>query len=156
MVLPEDEIKIFNETLKIRLEATNPQIKKWINRWTEVIDHSMKMVKLIAQSQSTPIWRHFTANKPAKTKVNRNVTKRKHALPKRMFNNPLTNVFTRSKPKRSTSKAPTPSTKQKYKKDNTLSRMFTTLGKKRSTSRVHTEQEVEGQTIDDRFGDVPT
>ena len=81
MVLPEDETKIFNETLKIRLEATNPQIKKWISRWTEVIDHSMKMVKLIAQSQSTPIWSHFTANKPAKTKVTRHVTTRKHALP---------------------------------------------------------------------------
>ena len=156
MVLPEDETKIFNETLKIRLEATNQQIKKWINRWKEVIDHSMKMVKLMAQSKSTPIWRHFTANKPAKTKVNRNVTTRKHALPKRMTNNPLTNVFSRNKPKRSTSKAPTPTNKQKYKKNNTISRLFTTLGKKRSTSRVHTDQEAEGQIIDDRFGDVPT
>ena len=156
MVLPEDEAKIFNETLKIRLEATNQQLKKWINRWKEVIDHSMKMVKLMAQSKSTPIWRHFTANKPAKTKVNRNVTTRKHALPKRMTNNPLTNVFSRNKPKRSTSKAPTPTNKQKYKKNNTISRLFTTLGKKRSTSRVHTDQEAEGQIIDDRFGDVPT
>jgi hypothetical protein len=29
MVLPEDELKIFNETLEIRLEATNQQLEKW-------------------------------------------------------------------------------------------------------------------------------
>ena len=156
MVLPEDEIKIFNETLEVRLEATNQQIKKWINRWREVIDYSMKMVKEMAQTQSTPIWRHFTANKPAKTKVTRHVTKRKHALPKRLLNNPLTNVFSRTKSKRSTSKAPTPILNQKYKVDNILTRMFTTLGKKRSTSRVHSVLDVEDQSIDDRYGDVPT
>ena len=52
MVLPEDEIKIFNESLEIRLEATNQQLKKWINRWRPVIDHSMKEVKELAQSRS--------------------------------------------------------------------------------------------------------
>jgi hypothetical protein len=42
MVLPEDEIKIFDEPLELRLEATNQQLKKWILRWRPVIDHSMK------------------------------------------------------------------------------------------------------------------
>ena len=37
MVLPEDEIKVFNESLEIRPEATNEQLKKWINRWRPVI-----------------------------------------------------------------------------------------------------------------------
>ena len=55
MVLPEDEIKIYNETLKIRLEATNQQLKKWINRWRPVIDHNMKTVKEMTQSKSIPI-----------------------------------------------------------------------------------------------------
>jgi hypothetical protein len=32
MVLPEDETKIFNETLVTRLEDTNQQLKKWITR----------------------------------------------------------------------------------------------------------------------------
>ena len=155
MILPEDEIKIFNETLKIRLEATNQQIKKWINRWKEVIDHSMKRVKEMAQSQSTPIWRHFTANKPAKTKVTRHVNTRKHALPKRMSNNPLTNVFTRIKKSKSTSKAPLVIQK-KHSANNILTRMFTTMGKKRSTSRVQPVLEVQHQSIDDRFGDMPT
>ena len=115
MVLPEDEIKIYNETLKIRLEATNQQLEKWINRWRPVIDHSMKRVKELAQSKSIPIWRHYTAGKPAKTKVIRHISTRKHDLPKRMSNNPLTNVFSRAKPNRSSSKAPTPILKQKYK-----------------------------------------
>jgi hypothetical protein len=30
MVLPEDETKIFNETIATRLEDTNQQIKKWL------------------------------------------------------------------------------------------------------------------------------
>ena len=156
MVLPEDETKIYNETLKIRLEATNQQLKKWINRWRSVIDHSMKRVKELAQSKSIPIWRHYTADKPAKTTVSRHISTRKHDLPKKMLNNPLTNVFSRAKPKRSTSKAPIPILKQKYKVDNILTRMFTTLGKKRSTSRVHPVLDVEDQSIEDRFGDVPT
>ncbi|OEU08500.1 hypothetical protein FRACYDRAFT_249954 [Fragilariopsis cylindrus CCMP1102] len=156
MVLPEDETKIYNKTLKIRLEATNQQLKKWINRWRSVIDHSMKRVKELAQSKSIPIWRHYTADKPAKTKVSRHISTRKHDLPKNMLNNPLTNVFSRAKPKRLTSKAPIPILKQKYKVDNILTRMFTNLGKKRSTSRVHPVLDVEDQSIEDRFGDVPT
>ena len=148
MILPEDEIKIFNETLKIRLEATNQQLKKWINRWKEVIDHSMKRVKEMAQSQSTPIWRHFTANKLAKTKVTRRVPTRKHALPKRMSNNPLTNVFSRNKKDKSTSKAPI-AIQKKHKANNILTKMFETMGKKRSTSRVQPVLEVQHQSIDD-------
>ena len=42
MVLPEDELKIYNETIKLQLDDTNQQLKKWINRWKPVIDHSMK------------------------------------------------------------------------------------------------------------------
>jgi hypothetical protein len=42
MVLPEDELKIFNEPLTTRLEDTNQQIKKWITRWKPVVEHSMK------------------------------------------------------------------------------------------------------------------
>ena len=52
MVLPKDELKIFNEMLEIRLEATNQQLKEWINRWRPVINHSMKEVKELAQSRS--------------------------------------------------------------------------------------------------------
>jgi hypothetical protein len=44
MVLPEDETKIFNESLVTRLEDKNQQIKKWLTRWKPVIDHSMKRV----------------------------------------------------------------------------------------------------------------
>jgi hypothetical protein len=77
MVLPEDETKIFNETLVTRLEDTNQQLKKWITRWRPVIDHSMKRVKELAQANSKPIWHHFTANKPAKTRVSRRLSTRK-------------------------------------------------------------------------------
>ena len=45
MVLPEDELKIFNEPLEMRLEATNQQLKKWLLWWRPVVDHSMKKVK---------------------------------------------------------------------------------------------------------------
>jgi hypothetical protein len=91
MVLPEDEIKIFDKTLEVRLEDTNQQIKKWLIRWRPVIDHSMKRVKEMAQMQSKPIWRYFTADKPAKTKVTRRVATRKHGMPKKLSNNPLAN-----------------------------------------------------------------
>ena len=37
-----------------------------------------------------------------------------------------------------------------------LTQMFTNLGEKRSTSRVHPVVDVVDQSIDDRFGDVPT
>ena len=63
MVIPEDELKIFNETLEIRLEATHQQLKKWMKRWRPVIDHSMKMFKEMAQKRSMQIWRHSTAGK---------------------------------------------------------------------------------------------
>jgi hypothetical protein len=155
MVLPEDELKVFDESLEERLEATNQQIKKWLMRWRPEIDHSMKKVKELAQTRSLPIWRHFTADKPARTKVSRQVSTRQHELPKKMSNNPLTNVFKRTKPSRSTSKE-LPSTKVVTKQDNLLTRMFTKLGKSRSTSRVQPILEIEEQCIGDRFGDVPT
>ena len=140
---------------KIRLEATHQQLKKWITRWRPVIDHSMKMFKEMAQKRSMPIWRHYTAGRPAKTKVTRHVNTRKHGLPKRMLNNPLTNIFPRTKTKRSTSKAP-PAIQKKTKVNNILTRMFTELGGKRSTSRVQMVLDVLNQSIDGRFGDVPT
>jgi ABC-type uncharacterized transport system ATPase subunit len=64
MVLPEDETKIFDETLEIRLDNTNQQLKKWLLRWKPVIDHSMKRVKELAKGSSKPIWQHFTKHKP--------------------------------------------------------------------------------------------
>jgi hypothetical protein len=64
VLLPEDETKIFDETLEIRLEDTNQQLKKWMpSRWRPVIDHSMKRVKELAKENSKPIWQHITANK---------------------------------------------------------------------------------------------
>ena len=80
MVLSKDEIKIFNEPLELRLEAANQQLKKWLLWWRPVIDDSMKKVKKMAQTRSKPIWRHYTADKPAKTKVNRHVNTRKHVM----------------------------------------------------------------------------
>ena len=87
MVLPEDEIKIYDETLESKLGDANQQLKKWITRWRSVIDHSMKRVKELAKENSKPIWKHFTANKPAKTIL--------------VSNNPLTYVYLRLKKKRS-------------------------------------------------------
>jgi hypothetical protein len=55
MVLPEDETKIFNESLVTQLEDTNQQIKKWLTRWKPVLEHSMKRVKELAQANSKPI-----------------------------------------------------------------------------------------------------
>ena len=40
MVLQEDD-----ETLETRLEDKNQQLKKWMNRWQPVIDHSIKKVE---------------------------------------------------------------------------------------------------------------
>ena len=59
----------------------------------------MKRVQELATENSKPIWQHFTKNKPAKTKVLRNIQKRKHAKMKIMLNDPLTNkcVHTRHK-----------------------------------------------------------
>jgi hypothetical protein len=52
MVLLEDEMKIFDETLKEKLEDTNQQLKKWLMRWRPVIDHSMKRVKELAKENN--------------------------------------------------------------------------------------------------------
>ena len=155
MVLPEDEIKIFDETLELRLEATNQQLKKWLLRWRPVIGHSMKKVKEMAKKRSRPIWTHYTDEQPAKTKVTRKLSTRKHDLPKRMTNNPLTNVYSRAKTGRSTSKA-APLFRPKTKKNNIITNMFISLGKRRSTSRIQPVLEVKDQCIEDRFGDVPT
>jgi hypothetical protein len=69
--------------------------------------------------------------------------------------NPLTNVFSRIKKSKSTSKAPI-AIQKKHKANNILTKMFKTMGKKRSTSRVQPVLEVQHQSIDDRFGDMPT
>jgi RecA-family ATPase len=154
MVLPEDETKIFNETLETRLEDTNQQIKKWITRWKPIIYHSMERVKELAQANSKPIWQHFTANKPAKIRVSRKFSTRKHARTIRMTNNPLTNVYIRMHRKRSSSRVKKATTRR-YKKTDLISQMYTKLGKHRSTSRDKAIIEVEEQVIEDRFGDVP-
>jgi hypothetical protein len=62
MVLPEDEMKIFDEPLEEKLDDTNQQLKKWLLRWRPVIDHSMKWVKELAKENSKPIWQHFTSS----------------------------------------------------------------------------------------------
>jgi len=154
MVLPEDETKIYDETLEIRLADTNQQLKKWMNRWRPVIDHSMKRVKELAKENSKPIWKHFTVTKPSKIIVSRKITNRKHTRHKKMYDNPLTNVYTRREKNRSSSRVIT-TTKIKYKRTNLISEMYTNLGKRRSTSREKSVMDIEEQTIDDRFGDVP-
>ena len=151
MVLPEDELKIYDETIKNRLDDTNQQLKKWINRWKPVIDHSMKRVKELAKENSKPIWKHFTANKPAKTTVSRINTKQKKR--KKYSDNPLTNVFKCLRKKRSSSRV-IQTKKTKNKMNHMISKLYTKLGRKRSTSRAKTVLEVEIQEIDDRFGDV--
>jgi hypothetical protein len=137
MVLPEDETKIFNES--------------------PVIDHSMKRVEELAKANSKPIWQHFTANKPAKTRVSRvsrKLSTQKHARTIRMTNNPLTNVYIRTHKKRSSSRVIKVKT-IRYKSTDLISQMYKNLGKKRSTSRDKAILEVEEQVIEDRFGDVP-
>ncbi|OEU14903.1 hypothetical protein FRACYDRAFT_241460 [Fragilariopsis cylindrus CCMP1102] len=153
MGLPEDEIKIYDESLKSKLADTNQQLKKWINRWKPVIDHSMKRVKELAQENSKPIWQHFTANKPAKTKVSRKISQQTKS--KKYSSNPLTNVYTRLKKKRSSSRVLPVIKKIKHKVNNLITALYTKLGKKRSTSREQSELEVGKQMIDDRFGDEP-
>jgi hypothetical protein len=153
MVLPEDELKIFDESLEDKLQDANQQLKKWLMRWRPVIDHSMKRVKELAKENSKPIWQHFTANKPAKTKVSRKVNKRTNNKPKKMSNNPLTNVYNRMRKKRSSSIA-TIVKKRRYTKI-LITTMYRKKGKQRLTSRDKTVTEVEDQTIEDRFGDVP-
>jgi (p)ppGpp synthase/HD superfamily hydrolase len=114
----------------------------------------MKRVKELAQANSKPIWQHFTANKPAKTRVSQKLSTRKHTRTLRMSNNPLTNVYTRMYKKRSSSRVIKAKTRR-YKKNNLISQMYKKLGKNRSTSRDKAIQEVEEQVIEDRFGDVP-
>jgi hypothetical protein len=154
MVLPEDEIKIFNKTIETRLEDMNQQLKKWLLRWKPVIDHSMKQVKELAQANSKTIWQHFTANKPAKTRVSRIISTRKHIGTIRMTNNLLTNVCIRMHKKRSSSRV-IKATTGRYKKIGLVSQMYKKLGKNKSTSRDKVILEVEEQVIEDRFGDVP-
>jgi RecA-family ATPase len=154
MVLPEDETKICNESLVTQLEDSNQQIKKWLTRWKPVIEHSMKRVKELAQDNTKPIWQQFTANKPAKTRVSRKLSTRKHARTIRMTNNPLTNVYIRMHKERSLSRV-IKATTRRYKKTDLISQMYKKLGKNRSTSRDKAIQEVEEQVIEDRFGDVP-
>jgi hypothetical protein len=153
MVLPEDELKIFDETLETKLEDTNQQLKKWLLRWRPVIDHSMKRVKELAKENSKPIWKHFTATQPAKTTVSRKRSKRQHSKPKKMSNNPITNVYKRLQKKRSSSIVIT--AKQKRYKRTLITTMYTKMGAKRSTTRDKAAVEVEEQIIKDRFGDVP-
>jgi hypothetical protein len=154
MVLPEDEVKIYDETLEEKLEDTNQQLKKWLLRWRPVVDHSMKRVKEIAKENSKPIWQHFTATKPAKTIVSRRITTKKHNKTKKMSNNPLTNVYNRMKKKRSSSRA-TVTKKVRYTNTPLITQMYAKLGNNRSTSRDKSAKDVEDQIIADRFGDVP-
>jgi hypothetical protein len=129
--LPEDETKIFDETLEERPDYTNQQMKKRLLRWRPVIDHSMKTVKELAKENSKPIWQHFTANKPIKTKVSRKIPRRKHTQTKKMSDNPLTNMYTRLQKKRSSSRV-SPVLKSKQQMNNLISTMYKKLGKKRS------------------------
>jgi hypothetical protein len=152
LVLPEDELKIFDETLERRLDDTNQQLKKWLLRWRPVLDHSMKRVKELAKANIKPIWQHFTANKPVKTKVSRKINIRIHGKTKKMSDNPLTNVYTRLQKKRSASRV-LQVLKIRQQMNNLISTMYKKLGKRRSTSRTKEILEVEIQTIDDRFGD---
>ncbi|MGK3760830.1 MAG: hypothetical protein ACI8RD_013148 [Bacillariaceae sp.] len=48
---------------------------------------------------------HFAANKPARKTVSRKISKRKLVKPKRMSDNPLTNVYKRMQKKQSSSRA---------------------------------------------------
>jgi hypothetical protein len=154
MVLPEDELKIFDEKLATRLEDTNRQLKKWLNRWKPVIDHSMKRVKELAKENSKPIWQHFTANKPAKTTVSRRLNKTKHMKIKRMSDNPLTNVYSRMQKKRSSSRATMMKT-VRYKKTPLITQMYMKRGESIPNSGDKSVMVVEKQKIADRFGDVP-
>jgi len=80
----------------------------------------MKRVRELAKENSKPIWQHFTANKPAKMKVSRKITKKPQS--KKMSDNPLTNVYTRMQKKRSSSRA-TVTMKIRYKKTMQITKM---------------------------------
>ena len=133
MVLPEDELKIFNKPIYVRLEDSNQQIKKWLTRWRPVIDHSMTRVKELAQDNSRPIWKHVTSNKLAKTKISRKVSTRTQ-IKKKSDNPLLTNVYTRLQKKRSSSRV-SPVLQAKYKMNSLMSTLYAKLGKKRPTRR---------------------
>jgi hypothetical protein len=111
-------------------------------------------VKELAQANSKPIWKHFTANEPAKTRVARKISTSKHIRKTRMTNNPLTNVYIRIHKKRSSSRV-IKATVRRYKKTDLISQIYKKLGKRRSTSRDKAILEVEEQVIEDRCGDVP-
>jgi hypothetical protein len=142
MVLLEDETKIFNEKLETGLEDTNQQLKMWMNWWRPVIDHNMKRVKELAQENSKPIWKHFTANKPAKTGVSGKPSTGKQVRKSRMTNNPLTTVHIRMHKKRWSSRAIKAKTRR-YKKTDLISQMYMKLGGEISTSRDTTVMDVE-------------
>ena len=113
----------------------------------------MKRVKELAKDNSKPIWKHFTANKPAKTRVSRKISTTRTQT-KKMSDNALTNVYTRLQKKRSSSRVSSPVLQAKYKMNSLMSTLYTKLGEKRSTSRARTVwKEIEIQTIEDRFGD---
>ena len=62
----------------------------------------MKRGKKLAKDNIKPIWKHFTANKPAKTKVSRKISTRTQT--KKMPDNPLTNVLSTPDYKRKATK----------------------------------------------------
>jgi hypothetical protein len=86
-------------------------------------------------------------------KVLRKISKRKHTKPKKMSDNPLTNVCNRLKKKRSPSRA-VKAKKPRYKKI-LITTLYMKMGKKRSTSQDKEVLEVEEQIIYDRYGDEP-
>ena len=67
----------------------------------------------------------------------------------------LTNVYTRLKKKRSSSRVLPVIKKIKHKVNYLISTLYNKMGKKRSTSREQTVLEVGTQMIDDRYGDEP-
>ena len=135
------------------MQDTNQQLKKWLTRWRPVIDHSMKRVKELARENSKLIWKNFTTNRPAKTKVSRKLPQQMKT--KKYSNIPLINVYISLKKKRSSSRVLPAMQKIKHKVNTLISKLNTKLGKKRSTSREQTVLEVGTQMIDDRYGDEP-
>ena len=91
--------------------------------------------KELAKENSRLIWQHFTKNKPAKTTVSRKISTRIHSKLKKMYDNPLTNVYKQLQKKRSSSRV-LQAKKQTYKMSHMISKMYTKLGKKRSTSKI--------------------
>ena len=109
-------------------------------------------VKELAKEHSKPIWKHFTANRPTKTKVSQEPTNRKHTRHKIMYSNPITNVFSKRNKNRSSSRL-IKATIVKYKRAQSITEIY---GTKRSNSRDQTLLDTETQRIDDRFGNGPT